>query len=197
MDEMHEAPRETLSHAPIHPPRSRQHFPAEHAYHDEWQILVTTPLRCFREDEETRRTGKLGEILANLPVVITDRHSRIAAAFITWLGTNIGCCIIRQARLDTQNGGGAAHFLRWCIANRRYYGVNDGFRTIDYLTSEDWNRPQVCTNATEVEVVDMVAAWLDTAEGLAFVQRAEGRVLIYQKGLTPAEVSAIQLAAAH
>jgi hypothetical protein len=189
-----ESPREILTHVPIHGPRCRQTFPAEHAYHDEWQILVTTPLQNFSGDDEDARTGMLGQILVDFPVVITDRHSRIAAAFITWLGTNVGATIIRQARLDRKVGGGAAHFLRWCIANRRYMFANDGFRTIDYLTSEDWNSPKVCTNATEVEVADLVAAWLDSRDGLAFVQRAEGRVLIYEKGLTPAEVSAIQLA---
>ena len=180
MIEHDESPREVLTHVPIHGPRNRQTFPAEQAYHDEWQILVTTPMRNLSGDDDEARTGMLGQILGDFPVVITDRHSRIAASFITWLGTNVGGAIIRQAQLDLKNGGGAAHFLRWSIANRRYSFANDGFRAIDYLTTEDWNRPKVCTNATEVEVADLVAAWLDSREGLAFVQRAEGRVLIYE-----------------
>lgn len=172
---------EPLSHAPLHPPRSFEHNLGEHAYSDEWSLLMLTPLEEHQiEDDDDYRTGNLGIILTYLPVDITDRHSRIAAGFIRWLGTNCGRAISVEPR---RRDGDRRHAKAWHVENRRIRGMNSGWRISDYLTSDDWDKPRLCRDAMELEVFDLIAAWLDSSGGQSFLQRAEARLRAYQGGL--------------
>ena len=183
-----------LSHAPTRPPRNRKHHPAEHAYLTEWRKIVlaepsSNPL--YMEDEDLR-TGRLGEILCNLPARLTDRHSRIAANFIVWLGTNCGKSILRaDAPYMRSKGIADTCFAAWSRDNQRRSFVNGGYRISDYLTSPDWQNPEICTDAIEVELFDFLAQWLDTGEGQAFIGRAEALTIVYQKGLSDDEAHLI------
>lgn len=176
---------EVLTHRPAHALRSREHNPGEHAYNDEWQKLVAAPVDDDADEEEAR-TGQLGRILCGFPVRLTDRHSRLAAAFAVWLGTNCGGSLVYTAKRGDQT-----FFQAWSNDNLRRGFVNGGFRASDFLTSEDWSKPSVCRDALEVEVFDFIAAWLDTADGKAFLRRAEARFLAYRHKVPDHDLKAI------
>lgn len=175
---------ERLTHVPLHPPRSFEHSPGEHAYYDEWVVLMNQPRDPDTlEGDDDDRTGNLGLVLWQFPAVITDRHSRIAAGFARWLGTNVGSSIVREpARHGARRH---THHAEWCEQNKRARGVNGGWRSSDFLTSDDWSKPQICLDALDLEVLDLMAAWLDTPAGHGFIKRAEARLEAYRKGLRP------------
>jgi hypothetical protein len=141
-----------------------------------------------------------------MPVLLTDRHSRIAATFITWLGTNVGGSIIWHLRAKDSTAKEPIFYDRsvlrkWHEQNHRHSFCNRGFRSSDYLTSADWEKPTVCRDALEIEVFEHLANWLGSADGRQFVAAAEARAVAYRKGLSVDEVLTIQAggreAAAH
>lgn len=189
---------EVLSHEPSIPTRSREHHPAEHAYRDQWHLLVRAQCDDHWElDDEEQLAGPLGHILHDMPVLLTDRHSRIAATFITWLGTNVGGSIIWHLRVRGSTAKEPLFYDRcvlkkWHEQNHRHSFCNQGFRSSDYLTSADWEKPTVCRDALEIEVFDHLANWLGSADGRQFVAAAEARAVAYRVGLSVDEVLTIQ-----
>lgn len=171
----------TLSHEPIHAARGTpQTDPGEHAYLEEWHALVRTPIpfdEC--EDEADEALGPLNRILIAIPGPLGDQESRWAAEFVKWLGTNVG--------MSVGVGRGSRHnervrdevLMRWAECNARRTWVNQGYRVSDYLTSPEWNRPELCREAMALEVFEQLALWLGSTEGQEFIQRAEARFSDY------------------
>ncbi|MFG6087632.1 hypothetical protein ACEU0C_001277 [Stenotrophomonas indicatrix] len=188
---------EVLSHEPSIPTRSREHHPAEHAYRDQWHALVRAQCDDHWElDDEEQLAGPLGRILHDMPVQLTDRHSRIATTFTTWLGTNVGGSIIWELRVkgsaDKDPIFDRSVLRKWHEQNHRHSFCNFGFRSSDYLTSADWDKPTVCRDALEIEVFDHLANWLGSADGRQFIAAAEARAVAYAKGLSTSEMLTIQ-----
>ncbi len=188
---------EVLSHEPSIPTRAREQHPAEHAYRDQWHLLVRAQCDDHWElDDDEQLAGPLVRILHDMPVQLTDRHSRIAATFITWLGTNVGGSIIWELRVkgatDKDPIFDRSVLRKWHEQNHRYSFCNRGFRSSDYLTSADWEKPTVCRDALEIEVFDHLANWLGSAGGRQFVAAAEARAVAYAKGLSTSEMQTIQ-----
>ena len=186
-----------LTHIPIRRARDKKVHPAEHAYLDVWQEMVVPPL-ADSSDEIECHEGRLGQILPNIRARLTDRHSRVAASFIMWLGTNCGKSIIRtdlpfyRPRFEHDTC-----FAAWARDNLRKSYVNGGFRVSDFLTSDDPSKPTVCSDAVEVEIMDHLAAWLDSGEGQQFIARAEARALEYRHNLGSADIEVLRKAYAH
>lgn len=183
---------EPLSHIPLHPPRSREEFPAEHAYLDTWHELVRGSIDTDGCDDDEALAGAIGHILHDMPVSLTDRHSRLAANFMKWLGTNVGGSLIHDAKLGGKMPGFGDHVLvKWLKHNHRRSFMGRGWRPSDRLTSPDWSNPVLCVDAVEVELFDHLALWLGSLEGLNFIIDAEAKLVVYQHKLRPEEVRAI------
>lgn len=165
-----------LAHRPIRAPRPG--FDGEHVYADSWELLM----RRRTSDGEP----KLVEVLGG-QYRPTLRRAVVAASLICWLGTNCGQSILLHANRRRDAGERNPTLLAWTDQNVRYAWLNQGVRTIEaVLASEDaygrtfngtWGlarRPAYSID--DIDTVECVLLWLDSTDGIRFVQKCETEI---------------------
>jgi hypothetical protein len=108
----------------------------------------------------------------------------VASSFIRWLGTNNGRCYISKCQEYLKQHGSDAFLVGWVLENKRKY---DGhFRMIAHLLTKSENFSESGGLApdgrisdisdSDNEVIESVASWLGTEDGLQYLQRCESEI---------------------
>lgn len=165
-----------VTHQGINP--ARPDVVGEVVFSERWALLMhRRPSWADPSDEEPALQGVLGDLGAP-----DQRDATVAATFVQWLGTNVGSAFLdRAARLRelpwaARNGIGP-HMLAWAECNVRRTEVNGGMRAIEsILTPAATPRCRLGlpvkvadVSLRDLEVVERVANWLDSADGLGFL----------------------------
>lgn len=127
---------QNLIHQPIRPPRD---MIEERVYSRHWQALM--------EDNRGRDRSPLEQILISYPEPIDQRAASIAASFICWLGTNVGCSFLRMGRRlsELPELCGQGYVAAWGVQNRRFHATNGGARAVEFLVrTEEEQRLNTC-----------------------------------------------------
>ena len=114
------------------------------------------------------------------------RSARVAASFITWIGSNVGACFIREAKLAIAHHSYAepAYLTAWALANRRVFSVSSNVRAIEVILSpaslfnQAGGTPfelasQMNISLADMDVIESIVIWLSTAHGDSFVTACE------------------------
>ena len=131
-------------------------------------------------------------LLMDLPGEPTQRDATVATSFMCWLGTNIGNAFLvgceRHAKTDSDRC--RVHAGVWAWENRRRRGINAGRRLSDAILGD-------CVSARDLEVLEVMAAWLGTKDGLTLVAQAQeeiNAVHCHLRETSPAKVRAMRTA---
>ena len=152
-----------------------------------WREYATGVPQWAEEDDAI-----FAHILMDLPGKPTQRDATVATSFMCWLGTNIGNAYLigaeRHVRVDANRCRG---FLAvWAWENRRRRGINSGRRLSDAILDDN-------VDARDLEVLEVMATWLGTKDGLALVAQAQEEINAVQYFLreaSPAKVRAMRTA---
>ena len=147
----------SIVHKPIRP--VRDDVVGEVVFSAAWEKMAT---RVFNHDEE--EVGVFLDLAKYHRLPDLERAARVAASFMTWLGTNCGNSFLHEA---SNRKGRHRYLLEWGKENRREYGINNNVRTIEFLIApEDHFKngalikyPQVLFQ--DCEVVEMMCEWLE------------------------------------
>lgn len=161
-----------LRHEAVRP--ARKGFLREHVFAGRWRELMASKPRL------------LNRVLSDYLAGVGQREATVAASLITWLGTNMGQALIEEAaRRVRVAGAGAdvppyavsdAYLCAWTSENRRKLGVDNGWRTLEALLTEDAAEKRVQPSAADYEVAEHVVFWLGQFEGQRFVQLCQAEV---------------------
>lgn len=156
--------RARLVHEPIHPVRTG--LAGEVVFATRWRKAMAAP-NAFRE------------VLMFSGQRATPRAARVAASFITWLGTHIGQCFLLRAKRLAKGAvlsGPEAYLAAWSLANQRRSHTNSGRRSLEHLVqTKDYPLDPYSSwsgeppSVDDYEVVDATAAWLGSKDGQAFL----------------------------
>lgn len=163
-----------LQHEPIHPPR--EDVVGEMVFTRRWRELMARSPRYGSSDSEEPMLESVLRYLGEPD----QRDATVAASFVGWLGSPIGGGVIDHARRLPPGSPGFSpgpHAVSWLHENRRMPHVNCGYRSIELILSPvDVPRGRLGLPAyapeirpRDLEVVEAVAAWLDTEEGGTFL----------------------------
>lgn len=159
-----------LTHRPIRPPRD---MIEEQVYSRHWEMLMT--------NDRDSELSPLEQILYRYPEMVDQRAASVAARFICWIGTNVGSSFLRMGRSlsEVPELCGQGYLAAWGVYNRRFHATNGGARAVEFLVrTEEDQRRNVFPRATleDVEVVEQVASWLGSDEGVQFVAECEAEI---------------------
>lgn len=171
-DQDDEQPGLDLRHEAVR--SARKGFLREHVFAGRWRDLMTSKPRL------------LNRVLSDYLAGVGQREATVVASVITWLGTNMGQALIEAAtRRVRMAGDGAdlppyavsdAYLCAWTSENRRKLGVNNGWRTLEALLTEDAAQKRAQPSAADYEVAEHVVFWLGQPEGQRFVQLCQAEV---------------------
>lgn len=160
----------TIKHIPFRP--ARQDL-AEAVFLREWQAL------------HAHIPDLLKTILGHR---VDQRSARVAASFITWIGTQVGASFIAMAKTHVETFGYAepAYLATWALVNRRERHVNAGVRAIESILSpvdlfkkgRDYARGSAASlpiSQADIDVIESMVTWLSTSAGDAFVEQCVAR----------------------
>ncbi|MGY3588013.1 hypothetical protein [Bradyrhizobium sp. USDA 4350] len=155
-----------LIHAPVVPPRKSIY--GEGIYVEHWQRFITSPI----EYGDGYANDRFISMFGHLPGIIRPSDATDAAAFICWLGTNCGRGFMRRGadiakKLEPRERE-EAYLFAWALNNIRHAGMNGGRRTSAAIVADACPRT--------LEVFEIVAGWLGTADGLALMKAAEAEI---------------------
>lgn len=155
----------TLQHIPFQPVRKDL---AESCFLTQWQAL--------NSESASLLPGILGQSRCSL------RNARVAASFISWIGTNAGACFIREAKLRIEDFSYSepAYLAAWALANRRERSVSSNVRAIEVILSAEslFNHSaespyvrasKLAISMEDIDVVESLVKWLSTPHGDSFV----------------------------
>jgi hypothetical protein len=110
------------------------------------------------------------------------RDCRVAASFVTWIGTNCGTSFIYEAksRVNDYVFTEPAYLATWALVNRRERHVSSNVRAIEVILSPEslflgrgatpYERAQkLSISLRDLDTVEAVVKWLASAHGDAFV----------------------------
>lgn len=160
-----------LQHTPARPPRAG--IRGENLFANRWAELMA--------GEECWNSGRtpLECVLGSYGAVVRQREATVAASIVCWLGTNMGRCLLDQARRLTAGGAlwdGDAYVAAWAVHNQRKRSVNGGARALELMlqtTVQDAAARLPRASADDYEVAEHVMRWLGTRDGQAFLNRCE------------------------
>ena len=172
--------RKTAWHEPMRPARD---LPGEQVFYREWKRLMNKDLGIY--DDETM----IERVLATLPVAANERHSRVLASVVTWLGTNCGNAFLHEAK---RLGASATrvqypYLAQWAMENARFSWLSGGRRTLEHCMATEFQpsysglatmetvRP-TDLSADDYEVVEHLMVWLGDRDGQSFLTRCEREV---------------------
>lgn len=168
-----------LLHRPITGPRAG-HI-GENVFCEKWLELMQSEVE-FREVDEPEHLTKLNRILRNADfAACTDRACAIAASWATYLGCNVGASVLSLGESLRQAGFvHDCYLLAWASHNRRAYGVNNGFRAIEFFLApaDHYGRsytggvelkriPDLCV--LDYEIIEHLWSWLGSDDGGAWL----------------------------
>lgn len=121
-----------------------------------------------------------------LPSVIGHRASvrdcRVAASFVTWIGTNCGASFLHEAksRVNDYVFSEPAYLATWALVNRRERHVSSNVRTVEAILSPEslfrgtggtaYERSQkLSITLRDLDTVESLVKWLASSHGDAFV----------------------------
>jgi hypothetical protein len=175
-----------LSHTPMRPVRD---LLAEQVFASEWLSLMGATLSDF--DYDGPENGEqLSHIMQYLPGPITDRHSKIAASIIVWLGTNCGLAFLMEARrlMNSPTRIRYPFLAQWSHENTRHPCVNQNIRLIEHLLATEYHSdvfspfgqtPVVPDlSVDDYDAAECLMRWLSTKDGLAFVAECERKIKV-------------------
>lgn len=154
----------TLQHVPFRPARKDL---AEAVFLNEWKAL------------NTQLPTLLTSILGQRP---GQRDARVAASFITWIGTQAGASFLAMAKghVETFSYPQPAYLATWALVNRRERHVSAGVRTIEIILSDEdlfkkdrsYARSRAARlpiSMSDMDVIESMVTWISTAQGDAFL----------------------------
>ena len=170
----------TSWHEPMRPARD---LPGEQVFYREWKRLMDKDVGAY--DDETM----IERVLATLPVTANERHSRVLASVVTWLGTNCGNAFLHEAK---RLGASATrvqypYLAQWAMENARFSWLSGGRRTLEHCLATEFQlsysglaametvRPKDLS-AYDYEVVEHLMIWLGGRDGQSFLTRCEREV---------------------
>ena len=155
-----------------------QHTPFRPARKDLAEICFLTQWQALNAESPSLLSGILGRSRCDV------RSARIAASFITWIGTNVGASFIEMAKSRIEDFAYAepAYLATWALVNRRQSHVNSGVRAIEIIMSTDnlfadFNAHYFAEKAaaklsislSDIDVIESMVSWLSTPHADAFV----------------------------
>ena len=157
--------RTTAQHTPFRPARKDL---AEICFLSQWQAL--------NAESPSLLPGILGRSRCDV------RSARIAASFITWIGSNVGASFIEmaKARIEDFTYAEPAYLATWALVNRRQAHVNSGVRAIEVILSPEnlfgltpyWDQQRaskLSISLADIDVIESMVSWLSTPHADAFV----------------------------
>ena len=157
----------TAPHTPFRPARKDL---AEICFLSQWQAL--------NAEAPSLLPGVLGRSRCDV------RSARIAASFITWVGSNAGASFIEMAksRIEDFTYAEPAYLATWALVNRRQAHVNSGVRAIEVIMSSDnlfegvnhhyyaqKRASNLSISLADIDVIESMVSWLSTPHADAFV----------------------------
>ena len=170
-----------LRHEPKNPPR--EDVIGEMVFARHWRELMARHPRHSSLDGQY----PMLEAVLNYLGEPDHRDATVAASFAVWLGSPIGSALLDHARhlpAGSQGFSPGPHAVAWLHENRRIPHVNGGYRTIELILCPSAmphgylglpaTVPKV--HQRDLEVMEAVAAWLDTEEGAVFLRGCQTEI---------------------
>lgn len=186
-----------------HVPHRVRDLPAEKVFAREWELLasVVADDHDFDLDDDAPKFTEGERIAAGHCrwLKVGQEEATLAASFITWLGTSVGRCFLEYGRklealMKTSQGSGmgigdgSGFLAAWALQNARHIGMNHGWRTCEFLHSNWGEVKDSRITSEQLEVLENVARWLGSVDGIAFVERCEAMIFAKQKNLSYSDI---------